>query len=316
MNILVTGGAGYIGAHTVLEFVKSGHTVSVVDDLSTGKTTNVPSGVKLYEGDFADSALLQLIFAEQSIEAVAHIAASIEVDESFENPQKYLENNTVKTAQLIGEMTRAGIQKLLFASSAAVYGNQDIVPISEDANTQPVNPYGETKLLAEQIIFYHCAYSGLKAVALRFFNACGSAQGSNIFSTNTTSLLAQVMINAKNKTPFNMFGDDHVTPDGTCIRDLIHVQDIARAHALVLENLENQVNPFEAYNVGTGKGSSIKEVLDAAERVLGKKIEVKIAPSKPDDVPVSIADTSKIVERLAFTPKFSDLETIIKTSLH
>jgi UDP-glucose 4-epimerase len=309
-NVLVTGGAGYIGGHVVKEMLGAGFGVSVVDDLSTGHRQNVDERARFFEGDFADSLLLEKIFLG-GIDAVIHLAARIDARESVKIPNVYFENNTVKTGQLVETMLAHGVDRLIFASSAAVYGPQEKVPIAESAALSPINPYGQSKQKAEEIIQYFCENADLKAAALRFFNVCGQAPGLQIASQVTTSLLAELKAAAKNGTTFQLNGDDFPTPDGSAIRDLVHVQDIAQAHVLVLNSLLRQTQPFEIYNLGTGRGYSVKEIIEAFQKVSGVSIKVKIGQRMPDDIPVSIADITKIQQALNYQAQYTDLEALL-----
>lgn len=314
-TILVTGGAGYIGSHAIRKLVKAGYTAVIVDNFSTGLERNVHSEAILYKGDFSDQNLLTEIFSKHPIAAVMHFAASIEVGESVEKPIPYLENNTVKTAKLLAEMHAHGITKMIFSSTAAVYGVQEKVPISEDAPTHPLDPYGSSKLLTEQLIKYHAKFAGLNAVIFRFFNACGSDFDRGLRDTHISHLIPFAVKVIRGQYPeLKIFGSDYQTIDGTGVRDYVHVVDIARAHIAGLEYLNN-ASGVEVFNIGTGNGQSVLQVVKALEQATGKPLPYKFEPRRPGDSPVTIADNAKIKKVLKFDLTHSDLETIVKTSI-
>lgn len=314
LKILVTGGAGYIGAHTARMLLGEGYEVVVFDNLSCGKRENVPLGAKFVEGDLADTNLLKDLFAMENFDSVMHFAASIEVKESFEIPEKYLKNNTFNTANLISVMLEAGVKKIIFSSTAAVYGLQEEMPIAENSPLRPNNPYGYSKLLAEKVIKYHCKYSGLQAVIFRYFNACGFGFGGEILPTHNSHLISKVLEVAKGEKPFlTVNGNTYETLDGTCVRDYVHVLDIATAHVLGLKNLENQ-SDFEIFNIGTGKGVSVLEMVSIASEVLEKIIPMEIGPCREGDAPITVADNTKILKILGFSTRYSNLENIIRTT--
>ncbi len=313
-KILVTGGAGYIGAHAVRELIKTGYEVVIIDNLSSGKRENIHPGAKFVEGDISDYSLLKDIFTSEKIYAVMHFAASIEVEESVREPQKYLQNNTLSTANLLAAMSEFGVNKIIFSSTAAVYGNQDIMPIEETAKVQPNNPYGYSKLLAERVIKYYSHFANFQAVIFRYFNACGCDFDGSIIPTHQSHLIPLVMeVAAKKRPEIKVYGNDYDTSDGTCVRDYVHVLDIARAHTVALEKMEGVEN-YRIFNIGTGRGFSVLEVIGKAAEVLNKIIPMEIAPRREGDAVVTIADNAKIKQELGFELQFSDLETIIKTS--
>ena len=319
MNILVTGGAGYIGAHAVRKLLEAGHQVTVIDDFSTGKKTNLPDSITLIEGDFGDSKLLEKTFAKNpSIDAVMHFAASIDLNESIKKPLEYFENNTLKTANLIQTMLKAGVKKLIFSSTAAVYGNQKSMPIAETAIGENLSPYGLSKLLVEQIIQAYAQSAGLQAVIFRYFNAVGSDFDKQIFSNHSTGLIPQVIDVAAGRAPhLTVYGTDFDTIDGTGVRDYVHVLDIARAHVTALDYLNKPGSEnVKIFNIGTGTGWSVKQVVSAVERITGKSVSLQTADRRPVDVAIAVADNTKIRSELDFELKHSDLETLIQTSWH
>ncbi len=315
MTVLVTGGAGYIGSHVVRQLVSAGHSVVVADNLSSGIREYVPEGVVFHEGDIGNDQFLESIFTSYPVDAVMHLAASIEVEESMREPEKYLSNNTLATITLLRAMDRHGIKKIVFSSTAAVYGEPETTPIREDAILAPINPYGHTKLLAEQAIQFYTAYHGFSAVVFRYFNACGSDFDGKLFSTHDSHLIPVVMEVASGKRPhLTVNGKDYDTKDGTCVRDYVHVLDIAAAHLAALTKMP-ELTTFSVFNIGTGKGSSIEEVAHVATEVTGHMIPLEIGPRREGDPAVLVADNRKLKDELDFELKFSDLETIIKTSV-
>jgi UDP-glucose 4-epimerase len=314
-TVLVTGGAGYIGAHVIRELLKNDYDVAVVDNLSTGLRSNLSEKVAFYEGDFADPALLKRIFNEHKIEAVLHMAASIEVGESVEKPLDYLHNNTIRTEQLLKSMLEADVTKLIFSSTAAVYGIQEKVPISESAATGPLDPYGSSKLLSENLIKFYGQFAGLNAIIFRYFNACGSDFDKQIQDTHKSHLIPHIIDVVKgDKNELTILGTDYPTPDGTGVRDYVHVLDIARAHVVGLSKL-GKSSEVEIFNIGTSEGKSVREVIRAVEEVASKKLNVVEGLRRPGDTPITVADNTKIERELNFKLIHSDLKTIIETSL-
>lgn len=313
-KILVTGGAGYIGPHAVRQLLTAGYEVVVLDNLSSGKKHNVPEGAKFVEGDLSDLGLMRDLFAAEKFNAVMHFAASIEVEESVKEPQKYFDNNVLNTARLLSVMEEYGVKKIIFSSSAAVYGEPEKSPIGESAKLAPINPYGYSKLLGERLIKYFCLYMGFKAIAFRYFNACGCDTDGQIEPTHHTHLLSNVMDVATGKvSSVTVFGDDYETFDGTCVRDYVHVLDIAAAHVAALAHLDRGEN-FRVYNIGTGKGSSVLEIINKTSEVLNKIIPMQIGARRAGDPPALVADNHKLLKELGFELKYSDLETMITTA--
>ncbi len=314
-KVLVTGGAGYIGGHLVSELVKKNFEVVVLDNLSTGKKENLDPAAVFVEGDLGDESLLKDLFANNQFEAVFHMAASLEVEESVREPAKYFENNVVNLARLLKAMEEAGVKKIIFSSSAAVYGQPEHTPITENSPLKPQNPYGYTKLLGERLIKYFCEYMGFTATIFRYFNACGFNPATHITPTHQSHLVYNVMLVAKGDRPaLQVFGNDYPTSDGTCVRDYVHVLDIALPHILALERMREGAGPFEVYNIGTGKGSSVAQVANAASEVLNKIIPMDMAPRRAGDPAALTADNSKLTNQLGYRLNHSSLENIIRTS--
>ncbi len=314
LTIVVTGGAGYIGAHVVRYLLKRGHAVVVIDNFVTGKPEFVPLEAILVEGSVADPDVLERAFAHRHVDVVMHFAASLEVAESVERPLAYFENNVLATQRLLEAMVAHAIPQLIFSSTGAVYGDPVAVPIPETAVLKPGNPYGQTKLLAEQIIEYYARTSSIHATVFRYFNVCGADPESNLGDTHALSHLIPVILEVAHgaQEKFIINGNDYETFDGTCVRDYVHVLDIVQAHLLALDNLSNDA--FRVYNVGTGKGFSVEQMVTAAAEVLNRMIPLEMGPRRPGDAAIAIADTAKIVVELGFKPTHSDLETIFKTT--
>jgi UDP-glucose 4-epimerase len=313
-KVLVTGGAGYIGGHLVYELILAGYHVVILDNLSTGKKENLHPKAIFIEGDLADVNLLKDIFATHKFEAVFHMAASLEVEESVKEPAKYLENNVANTIKLLNAMAEANMKKIIFSSTAAVYGLSPQNPITETSPLHPNNPYGSSKLLAERAIKYFCENLGFKAVVFRYFNACGFNLDAKILPTHQSHLIYNVLQVAKGSRPFlEVYGNDYETFDGTCIRDYVHVTDIALPHILALESLD-KASKFEVYNIGTGKGYSVAQVVNCASEVLNKIIPMEVATRRPGDAPSTVADNTKLLKNLGYELKHSSLENMISTS--
>ena len=313
-KILVTGGAGYIGSHTVYLLLKSGFDVTVVDDLSRGHVHNVPLK-RLREMRLQDTDALIDLCDTGKFDAVIHFAAFIAVGESTENPELYFSNNVGASLSLFTAMKETGIRRLVFSSSAAVYGIPEQVPVSEDAPIAPVSPYGESKAMVERMLRWLDEYSGLRSISLRYFNACGAEPGSGLGEEHDpeTHLLPRVLRAVRTGEPVTVFGDDYDTPDGTCIRDYIHVSDLARAHILAVEKLL-EGGETDVLNVGTGRGYSVMEVLRAVEKVTGKKAPYEIGPRRAGDPPELVADPTRLKQTLGWEPQYTELEQIVATA--
>lgn len=313
-TVLVTGGAGYIGAHVVRQLLKAGAGVVVLDNLSTGRREHVPNEAKFIEGEAGDMNLLRDIFANEHIDFVIHMAASIEVGESVEKPVEYLQNNALNTAVLLKAMEEAGVKNIIFSSTAAVYGKQEAMPIPETAPLDPNNPYAHSKYIAEQLIEYYCKFSGFRAVVFRYFNACGTDYDGVIHSAHESHLIPNVLKVARGeKAHLEVFGNDYETFDGTGVRDYVHVLDIANAHVKALGKI-SELDPYTVINIGTGKGFSVEQIVNCVSEVLNRIIPMEISPRRPGDAPITIADNTRMKTVLGFALEHSDLETIIKTS--
>lgn len=313
-RIVVTGGAGYIGSHTVLQLIEHGYDVVVIDDLSHGYRHNVESG-QLREVTLRDTAAVQRVLLEQPCAAVVHFAAFISVGESMKDPGMYFENNVAGSLSLFQAMVKAGITKLVFSSTAAVYGMPQSVPIHEDFPYAPVNVYGESKVMVEKILGWFDSIHSLKSVCLRYFNASGAdPEGRRGEEHKPESHLIPLLFRAiESGQPVTLYGQDYPTPDGTCIRDYIHVSDLAQAHLVALNHLIRG-GDSDKFNVGTGIGFSVKEVVASVERVTGRKVPSSFGPRRDGDPAELVADSSKLKQTLGWTPNFSELDAIVKTA--
>jgi UDP-glucose 4-epimerase len=314
MRILVTGGAGYIGSHAVRLFQARGHDVWVYDNLSFGHRQAVPAG-RLIAGDLNEPARVDQALVEHRIEAVVHFAAFAYVGESVTAPAKYYQNNLVNTLNLLESVRRLGIKRFVFSSTCATYGTPDKVPMTEETPQRPINPYGRTKLAVEMALADYASAYGLGYAALRYFNAAGAAPDGSIGEDHNpeTHLIPLVLLTALGRRPHvEVFGTDYPTPDGTCVRDYIHVDDLAEAHLLALERLE----PGQGlkYNLGIGRGYSVREVIRTAEEVTGKAIAVKEGPRRAGDPPALVAASDKVRRELGWAPKYTELRPIVETA--
>lgn len=314
MAILVTGGAGYIGSIVVEDLQKKGETVVVLDNLSRGYRAAVAPDVPFYAGDIGDADLIRRIARENPIEICMHFSAFIAVGESVEKPDVYYRNNTVQTAALLDALIANDIKKFVFSSTAAVFGEPQYVPIDERHPQQPTSPYGWSKFMVERILEDYDAAFDLKFVAPRYFNACGASGERGENHEPETHLIPLVLQAAQGKREFiSVFGDDYPTPDGTAIRDYIHVSDLSQAHILALDYLRaGGVSQF--INLGNGGGYSVSEVVEAARRITGKQIEARIAPRRVGDPSHLVADAKKAREILDWKPQFPEIETIIESA--
>ena len=316
MTILVLGGAGYIGSHTVYALIEKGVDVVVIDNLETGHIEAVHEKARFYKGDIRDRAFVDSVLDKEKIDAVIHFAANSLVGESMVNPLKYYDNNVNGTKVLLQSMVAHGLDKIVFSSTAATYGEPEKVPILETDRTEPTNTYGETKLAMEKMFKWTDRAHGLKYVSLRYFNACGAHVSGKIGEahspeTHLIPLILQVPLGQREY--ISIFGDDYDTSDGTCIRDYIHVTDLAQAHILAVDYLMKG-NESNIFNLGNGVGFTVKEVIDTARKVTGHEIPAKIAERRAGDPARLIASSDKARQVLLWKPEHADLEAIISTA--
>jgi UDP-glucose 4-epimerase len=317
MSVLVTGGAGYIGSHMTYAFADAGECVVVLDNLSTGVRANVAPDAVFVHGDVGDAALVKRVIAEHGVDAVIHFAGSIVVPESIEKPLLYYANNTQASLALIGACVEEGVKHFIFSSTAAVYGLGDRHDIREDTPTDPINPYGRSKLLTEWILRDVAAAHDFRYVVLRYFNVAGAdLQGRTGQSTpRATHLIKRAAQTALGRVPhLDIFGTDYPTPDGTAIRDYIHVSDLVAIHRLALEHLREGGKP-EVFNCGYGHGTSVLEVVSAMERVTGRKLPTVVQPRRTGDPPSLVANVDKLRERFAWQPRDFSLDGIVRSAL-
>jgi len=312
-TVLVTGGAGYIGSHAVLAFHESGYAVVVIDNLSTGRRSAVADDVPFVQGDVADSQLVDTVLGDHKISAVAHFAGSIIVPESVSDPLKYYRNNTCASHALIQACVTRGVKRFIFSSTAAVYGMPETVPISENAPLAPINPYGTSKLMTEWVLRDTAQAHDFNYIALRYFNVAGAdAQARSGQTTKIATHLIEIANQAAvgQRDHMSIFGEDYDTPDGTCIRDYIHVSDLVDAHVLALRHLEGD-GGTGVFNLGNQRGFSVREVVDAVHRVTQRDFEVRMGPRRPGDPAKLVADATAARQVLGWTPKRADLDTQI-----
>ncbi len=314
-QVLVVGGAGYIGTHMVKDLLRAGYSVVILDNLSKGHRELIPGGV-FVEGDLGDSALLDRLFTAHDISAVMHFAAFSLVGESVQEPLAYYRNNVARTVELLDAMRRHDITRFIFSSTAAVYGEPVTTPIKEDHPQQPTNPYGAGKLAVERMLADCAAAYGLRYIALRYFNAAGAdAEGGLGERHEPESHLIPLVLQTATgeRDAIQIYGEDYPTPDGTCLRDYVHVSDLAQAHLLALESLLGE-GANAIYNLGNSKGYSVREVIDIARRITGKPISTRSAARRPGDPAVLVADSSKIRKALGWQPRYEQLEAIIASA--
>lgn len=314
MRILVVGGAGYIGSHAVRWLLQQGHEVWAFDNLSLGHEWAVPTD-RLIVGDLASEALLKDVLVQRRIEAVMHFAALALVGESVRDPEPYYHGNVTLTLQLLRAMRAVGVNRLVFSSTCATYGQPRFTPMTEEHPQQPINPYGRTKLAMEWALADYAAAYGLAYAALRYFNAAGASPAGGIGEDHDpeTHLIPLVLQTALGRRPkLQIYGDDYPTPDGTCIRDYLHVDDLAAAHGLALERL--QPGQGLCLNLGTGRGHSVREVIAAAARVTGRSIPVEVVPRRPGDPAELVAATQRAEQVLGWRPRYTDLDEIVRTA--
>ncbi len=310
-TILVTGGAGYIGSHTRYFLEKRGYSVLVVDNLSRGYKEAVPAE-QLRVLDTRDGGRMEQLLRDERVDAVIHFAAYISVGESTQAPELYFENNASGSLSLFEAMLRAGVKRLVFSSTAAVYGIPQTVPITENEPYAPINPYGESKVMVEKMLEWLDRYREFRSIRLRYFNACGAEPEAGLGERHDpeTHLIPLILRAIQTGEPVTFFGNNYPTPDGTCIRDYIHVSDLAEAHIHAVEHLLRG-GQSEVFNVGTGTGHSVKEVMEAVERVTGKKVPHEIGPRREGDPPVLVADSQKLQAALGWRPARADLDRIV-----
>lgn len=316
MTILVLGGAGYIGSHTVYELIEKGEDVVIVDNLETGYKEAVHPKARFYQGDIRNREFVDSVFENEKIDAVIHFAANSLVGESMTNPLKYYDNNLCGTKVLLESMIAHDVKKIVFSSTAATYGEPEKVPILEGDKTEPTNCYGETKLSMEKMFKWTDRAHGLRYVSLRYFNACGAHKSGSIGEAHNpeTHLIPLVLqVPNKKREAINIFGDDYDTKDGTCVRDYIHVTDLAQAHILAVEYLLNG-NESDIFNLGNGVGFTVKEIIEAAQEVTGQEIPAVISPRRAGDPAKLIASSEKAKKVLGWKPEFVNVKEIIATA--
>jgi UDP-glucose 4-epimerase len=310
MKILVVGGAGYIGSVCAELLLDEGHSVGIFDNLSEGHRTAVDPRAKFFQGDLSTTGQIRSALAELKPDSVMHFAASALVVESMGNPSKYFRNNIANGLNLLDGMVATGVKRLVFSSTCAVFGLPERVPIQENAPMRPINPYGESKLAFEKILRWYDQIHGLRFVSLRYFNAAGASEKFGEDHRIETHLIPNVLkVALGQKRQVEIFGTDYETPDGTCIRDYIHIVDLARAHMLALNSSKS-----ESYNLGIGGGSSVRQVVECAQKVTGRKIEIIEKERRPGDPPRLIASSEKIKSELGWQPQFQSLEAIIESA--
>jgi UDP-glucose 4-epimerase len=316
--VLVTGGAGYIGSHAVLALKDAGWDVAVIDDLSNGSREVVPTGVPFYQGSIAERVLVDSILDERKIGAIMHFAGSIVVPESVEQPLKYYANNTLASHNLIGAAVDAGVRHILFSSTAAVYGVPERVPITEDDLKQPINPYGASKLMTERMLADAAAAHPFNYGALRYFNVAGAdpkGRTGQIGKGSTHLIKVAVEAAVGKRDQVAVYGTDYPTPDGTCVRDYIHVSDLAAAHVAALEWLTEHPGENLAMNCGYGKGLSVMEVLDAVDRLTNRPIKRVMEGRRAGDPPELVADNRRLLKTLEWRPAYADIDRIVGDAL-
>jgi UDP-glucose 4-epimerase len=317
MTVLVTGGAGYIGSHMVLELLDRGEKVVILDNLSTGFDWIVPEGVRLFVGETGDQKLVSAIIRAHEVESIIHFAASIVVPDSVSDPLSYYLNNTVNSRSLLEAAVKGGVKNIIFSSTAAVYGTPDKMPIAEDDRMNPESPYGMSKLMTEIMLRHTSEAHGLKHVILRYFNVAGAdprlrTGQTSERATHLIKVAAEAAIGKRDG--MNVYGTDYATKDGTCIRDYIHVSDLARAHSAALDHLRGG-GANGTFNCGYGHGFSVLEVIDMVKKVSGKDFPVTMAPRRPGDPPGLVADNARIRGALNWKPELDNLETIVRHAL-
>src|SRR3979490_2819505 len=317
MTVLVTGGAGYIGSHTVHALAEARESVVVIDNLSTGFSAFLPDGVPLFIGDAADENLVEGVIAAHGVESIIHFAGSVVVPASMRDPLAYYRNNTMTTRSLLNTAVKSGISRFIFSSTAAVYGNPDQMPVPESAPTRPMSPYGSSKLMTEIMLHDVASAHGMNYIVLRYFNVAGADPLARIgLATVGATHLLKIAVEAATgqRAKIDVFGTDYSTPDGSCIRDFIHVSDLAQAHRAALSYLRGG-GASVTLNCGYGRGYSVLETIEAVRRVAMRNFAVQYTLRRPGDIMTMVADTSRIRATLAWTPQYDDLETIATHAL-
>jgi len=310
MKILVVGGAGYIGSVCAELLLDEGHVVAILDNLSEGHRRALDPRAEFIQGDLEDRQSIEKLLAKQKPDAVMHFAANALVGESMQNPSKYFRNNIANGLNLLDAMVSGGVEKIVFSSTCAIFGPPERVPIDENTPARPINPYGESKLAFERILRWYGEIHGLRFVSLRYFNAAGASEKFGEDHRVETHLIPNVLKVALGEKPHvEIFGIDYETPDGTCIRDYIHILDLSRAHILALSSAKS-----DFYNLGTGGGSSVREVIDACRKITGRKVDIVEKPRRPGDPPRLIASSEKIERELGWKPQFQSLDAIIESA--
>ena len=313
MKILVTGGAGYIGGTVALRLLSAGHNVLIYDNFCHGHRELVPTGTRLIEGDLGNRELLERVFRDEKVDGVMHFAALIEAGESMKHPELYFRNNTASTLTLLEAMLATRIERLVFSSTAAVYGEPEKTPIEETAALAPTNAYGESKLLVEHMLTWLNRIHGLRYASLRYFNVAGAVEGRGEAHEPESHLIPLVLdVALGRRQSIKIFGKDYPTPDGTCIRDYVHVGDLADAHILAFEAISTRSRLI--YNIGNGQGFSVREVVESARRVTGHPIPVVEEPRRPGDPAVLVASSKRIIEELGWKPRYSSLDDIVHSA--
>ena len=313
-RILVTGGAGYVASVSASAFIEAGHDVTVLDDLTTGHRSAVPAAARLYEGSYSDRERTARLFAQEGIEAILHCAARSLVGESINDPAKYYRDNVAGGVALLEAAREAGVGRVVFSSTAAVYGTPETTPITEDAALRPINPYGETKRTFEGALRWYGGAYGLRAVSLRYFNVAGATETLGEDHDPETHLIPNVLAAAAGERDLTVFGDDYPTPDGTCIRDYIHVADLAAAHLLAIEATtpgDPRTDDYLACNLGIGGGFSVREVIAAAERAVGRPIPFTMGIRRAGDPPILVASAARAGEVLGWRPRYTSLDDMV-----
>lgn len=316
MKVLVTGGAGYIGGTVSEELLKAGHQVVVYDNLCHGHRSMLPKNAAFVEGDLADRGLLEQTLRDDKFDGVMHFAALIEAGESMKHPEQYFRNNSATTLTLLEAMLATGVKRLVFSSTAALYGEPESTPIFEDAPLRPTNAYGESKLLVEQMLRWFYQVHGFSCASLRYFNVAGAVPGRGEAHEPESHLIPLILdVALGRRASIKVFGEDYPTPDGTAIRDYIHVLDLARAHQLALAALLSGDQPQRLiYNIGNGVGFSVREIIESVRRVTGHPIPVVDEPRRPGDPAILIASSEKIMRELGWKPEYDKIDDIVKSA--